>query len=127
MIRREILSVAVVAKLKLHEDRAEEVVEFGLQCADHQAEKRMQVADITLAVLRADFAALLNILWRSYPRHIQLAGGQRDKVAEHLPAAQAAGGIPEHADKLAAGLVDCHHPVQYRLRIHGGQYGFSGC
>jgi hypothetical protein len=58
---------------------------------------------ISLAVLRADFAALLNILWRSYPRHIQLAGGQRDKVAEHLPAAQAAGGIPEHADKLAAG------------------------
>ena len=127
MIRREILPVPVIAQLKLHEDRAEKVVKFRLQRTDHQAEKRMQIADIALAVLRTDFTAALNVLRRSYPRHIQLAGGQRDKVAEHLPAAQAAGGIPEHADKLAAGLVDCHHPVQYRLRIHGGQYGFSGC
>ena len=51
-------------------------MKFRLQRTHHQAEHFLHVRDVGGLVPGADFPAVLHALWRSYPGHIQLTGGE---------------------------------------------------
>ncbi|SLX15353.1 Uncharacterised protein [Klebsiella variicola] len=86
-------------------------MKFRLQRTHHQAEHFLHVRDVGGLVPGADFPAVLHALRRSYPGHIQLAGGKRQKITEHFPAPQMAARILKYADKTAPAVLLAHHTM----------------